>query len=298
MNSVIKKLTPFDFITLVYLTITGLFAIAGLHSWTLSSKFILIRIVMISVILLFIYLSNNINKKWWQFFRNFYPLIFISYLYGETGNLNNFIFNDLDPRISSFEQKFFGFQPSLEFCSLVPNRWFNELMHLGYFSYYLMTFFVCLVVYLKARNDYNYVMFIILNSFYLYYLFFIIFPVVGPQFYFPYPQSAIPEAYVFGKLIEIIKQLGETPTGAFPSSHVGMALVFLYLGKQYSKILFTVMLPFAVLLTFATVYIKAHYLIDVIGGIISAPIVYLVSVRCFRLILSLLKISNVRKTVL
>ena len=68
---------------------------------------------------------------------------------------------------------------------------------------------------------------------------------------------------------------GERPTAAFPSSHVGVTTILLLLAwhARNRKLLYT-LLPFYVLMCFATVYIQAHYAVDVIGGWISALVIY------------------------
>jgi membrane-associated phospholipid phosphatase len=68
---------------------------------------------------------------------------------------------------------------------------------------------------------------------------------------------------------------GERPTAAFPSSHVGITTILMFLAwRTRCKPLFWVMMPFYILMCFATVYIQAHYAIDVIAGWISAIVIY------------------------
>ena len=45
--------------------------------------------------------------------------------------------------------------------------------------------------------------------------------------------------------------------------------------KSHNKTLFFTLLPFALLIFFATVYIRAHYAIDVIAGLIAGIVLYL-----------------------
>ena len=68
--------------------------------------------------------------------------------------------------------------------------------------------------------------------------------------------------------------MGEKPTGAFPSSHVGMTLIYLWLLFRSERKAFWVVLPLACLLLTSTVYLKAHYLVDVLAGCVVAPVVY------------------------
>ena len=69
---------------------------------------------------------------------------------------------------------------------------------------------------------------------------------------------------------------GEHPTGAFPSSHVGIAVICMILAWQSkNKTLFFSLLPFTILIFLATIYIRAHYAIDVIAGFIVGILFYL-----------------------
>ena len=75
--------------------------------------------------------------------------------------------------------------------------------------------------------------------------------------------------------------MGETPTGAFPSSHVGISWIILIIASKTYKKLLIVIYPFALLICFSTVYIKAHYLVDVIAGFISAPFLYCAGLKIY-----------------
>ena len=80
---------------------------------------------------------------------------------------------------------------------------------------------------------------------------------------------------IFYHLITDVHNAGEHPTAAFPSSHVGISVIALLMaGRARSKGLFFTLLPFVVLICFATVYIRAHYAIDVLGGLIAAAAFY------------------------
>ena len=75
-------------------------------------------------------------------------------------------------------------------------------------------------------------------------------------------------------LVNMAQRAGERPTAAFPSSHVGVAIVMMILAFRGSKKLFFGLLPFFMLLCCATVYIKAHYLVDAIAGVVTGLLFY------------------------
>ncbi len=227
MNQYLKKLKSFDLVVILFCITTGIYMLLGYKQLQNISIHIIIRIVFLSIIFSLIKAEDSKNI-FLQFFRNFYPLLFLGFFYSETDYYNNLLFENFDPFLIYVENLIFGTQMSLEFSKVFPSQWFSEIMHFGYFSYYLMTFGIPLIFYLKARDQFEKVMFIIILSFCLYYISFVIFPTIGPQFYFPIEQRIVPEGYLFQKIMDIIISIGETQTGAFPSSHVGMAIYILY----------------------------------------------------------------------
>jgi membrane-associated phospholipid phosphatase len=149
---------------------------------------------------------------------------------------------------------------------------------MGYFSYYIISLGVPLYIYFKVSNKAGEKFgFIVICSFLIYYLFFIIFPSGGPQYYFiDWPQK-LPDAYIFGPVMRTIKEYGEGSTAAFPSAHVSICLILVIGSIFYARNLLKIILPVAVVLVLSTVYIRAHYVIDVIAGILIAPISYLIT---------------------
>jgi membrane-associated phospholipid phosphatase len=110
-------------------------------------------------------------------------------------------------------------------------------------------------------------------------------PVAGPQFFFEFTEAEPP--YLFGKIMHYILINAEEPTGAFPSSHVGVSLILSYVAFKHQKMVFYISLPFVIGICFATVYLKAHYLVDVIGAFISVPIFIAISTYVYQKLLSL-----------
>jgi len=274
LNFMLKKLNITDFVILIFLVLSSIVILLGSAKTEHFSTLIYARIVAISTVFIIIQLNTTYKNKVTSFLKSFYPLIFTAYFYGETGYYNNIFFADLDGIFVQLEESIFGLQPSVWFSAKFDSFWFNELMFFSYFSYYLIVFIFPLIVYLKKRNEFDRMFFLIIFSFYAYYLIFVIFPVVGPQFYFPAEQAGITHPGIFGKIVLFFQDAGETPTGAFPSSHVGLSWIILFASAKSNKKIFTIILLLALLICFSTVYIKAHYVVDVIAGLISAVIFY------------------------
>jgi membrane-associated phospholipid phosphatase len=282
MRQLAKKWQPHHKALIIYALISVFyylfFAKAHVFEWSIVAH----RLFLIGYLLVWPY-HDRIKLKWAHIADIFAALAFLGVFYGETATINQF--NYLwDTELVGAEQWLFGTQPSLLFASHLPQIMVVEAMNLGYLSYYFMMMALPLYVVINNKPAYNKLFFTMITSFLMYYLFFCLFKSVGPQYYFPSPQNQAPDGPFFTKAIKWIQEMGEVPTGAFPSSHVGMALVFLYLAYHNSKHLFLIFIPFVVLLIASTVYIKAHYVVDVIGGVLSVPIVLFLSHKMWYLI--------------
>lgn len=218
--------------------------------------------------------------------------------YPETFEFNRMLPN-LDHLFATYEQQLFGYQPALLFSQKWSSPIVSELLTMGYVSYYPMMIAVPLFYFFCRYNQFLKASFIILCSFFLFYVIFIFLPVAGPQFYYlaagtdQIAQGVFPNigtyfethseglaspGYTNGFFYKILlwfHEAGERPTAAFPSSHVGVTTILLWLAwATKNRKFFWMLLPFGVLMFFATFYIQAHYAIDAIAGLFVGAFMY------------------------
>ena len=271
------------------------------HPWHM----LLDRAMIAALTMLLIYLYRLAPCKFSALVRVLIQLVLLSYWYPDTFEFNRF-FPNLDHLFATAEQFFFGGQPSIWFCHAFPQLLVSEAFNMGYFFYYPMMLIVVLFYAFRRFERLERVGFLLVASFFAYYLVYIFLPVAGPQFYFPavgaehimagtfpavgdyfhYHQELLPgPGYphgVFYQLVEASQQVGERPTAAFPSSHVGVSTIMMMLAWRGSRRLFACLFPFYALLCGATVYIQAHYLIDAIVGFLTAFPLYWLLNRMYR----------------
>jgi membrane-associated phospholipid phosphatase len=300
-NDIIRRLTAFDIVTIAYIFFTFIYILIGIHTVPVPSFHLWIRLVILAGIFGIILLHNRYPGKITAFIRNFYPLALLVFWYTETFFLQGVIFGYIDPYLVRWESFLFGIQPSLTFSKLLPQLWFSELLYFGYFSFYLIIFLVCFIIYITNRSIYNEALYTLLFSFYIFYIVFAFVPSMGPHYWFNISWSEIPGGYFFSKAVRLAQDIGEKPTGAFPSSHVGISVLLLCLCYLYIRRWFWIFLPVVICLCAATVYIKAHYLIDVISGLICAPVLLWLSKFTFsrfpsKEFVPILKDSRLNKT--
>lgn len=291
------NLFPVEVIALIYNAMTTLFLLIFWGQMDHPERMLLDRVWILLGTFGLIWIYRLFPCKLTSFLRCGYQLALLSYWYPDTYEFNRNLPN-LDHIFASAEQWLFGYQPALTFCHNYPQMWISEPLNLGYFSYYPMIAAVALWYFIRRYDLFQKWTFVLAASFFVYYLIFIVLPVAGPQFYFPaigeenviqgiFPsigdyfdtnRELLPgpdyDHGFFYSLVEGSQQVGERPTAAFPSSHVGISTILMFMAYRGSKRLFGFLLPFYVLLCVATVYIQAHYVIDALAGFVSAFFIY------------------------
>lgn len=232
-------------------------------------------------------------------------LFLLAYWYPDTYEFNR-LFPNLDHLFASWEQLLFGCQPALVFSEVCHTVWWSEAFNLGYWTYYPMMFLVVFYYFFARYEGFMRTAFVLLCSFFIYYLIYLFLPVTGPQYYFqaisPIQAAAgcfpdVGDYFLnhselmpntngidgfFYRMVESTQASGERPTAAFPSSHVGISTIMMMLLWQANRRLTLCIAPFYLLLCGATVYIQAHYLIDALAGLVSALPVYWISTRLYK----------------
>ena len=239
------------------------------------------------------------------FLRQFYPLTLLGVWYPDTYEFCQ-LFPYLDHWFAAADATLFGCQPSLEFSEHFSGIVWSELFHMGYFSYFPMIMLTVLAALFTRPNQFARTAYVVLGSFFLYYFIYLFLPVAGPQCYFHavgvdtirqgiYPEMGDwfrthtemmplpgPDGF-FRTMIQMAHDAGERPTAAFPSSHVGASTILMFLLYRNNRKLLWYCLPFYAFLCGATVYIHAHYLVDVFGGFVSAVCFYWLTSRTYPL---------------
>lgn len=222
------------------------------------------------------------------FLRHFYPVLLYAGFFAETGHLNQmFVQGYLDPVVIDWDQRLFGFQPSLAFMEKLPLLFVSEIFYAAYFSYYVMIGGVGLTLYLRDRRQFFHYVSVVSFVFYICYLLYIFLPIIGPLVFFRaipgyhlpanleslaaaahYPAAV--KSGVFYQIMKWVYDVFEAPGAAIPSSHVAIALCTVYFSFRYIRAIRWFHLCVAVLLCLATVYCRYHYVSDVLAGVATA----------------------------
>ncbi|HEU4342480.1 MAG TPA: phosphatase PAP2 family protein [Candidatus Binatia bacterium] len=174
-----------------------------------------------------------------------------------------------DDFLIAVDHSMFGVHPTVWM-----ERWIrptlSALLQFAYISYYFIPLSLGVVLIAKGRfGAFEEVLFGILLCFYLSYVGYLLVPAIGPRFTLSHLQTGDLQLYPLIETIQgALNALEKNKTDAFPSGHTAVSLMCLYYAwKEREKKLFAVFVPVVTGLLISTVYLRYHYVIDVIAGI-------------------------------
>lgn len=237
--------------------------------------------------------GNKKEKSLGRFLRYWYIFFMIVFCFKEiyvfmiflTPNVYDLLLIKWDNAI------FFGHNPNLALNN-IQNPWVTEFLQLVYISFYVMPLLHAIELYVLHRYDeLKYGMFVIFLGFYLSFIGYLILPAIGPRFTlfdFTKTNTELPGIYMTN-LIRSIIDLGESiphdvadpqnyaQRDAFPSGHTLVILLITYLSRKVRSRSIYFYLPYCILMLISTVYLRYHYVVDLIASGILALITVFVA---------------------
>jgi membrane-associated phospholipid phosphatase len=215
-----------------------------------------------------------------RFIRFAYPQAFLLPWFTESIVLSQLIFagKSHDAVFAFLDGLLFGFQPAVEFHKALGGRLWTELFFFGYFTYYFLIILPAWILFARGRGgDAERTLFITVAAFAVLQAFYVFFPVQGPKYFFPELRAAWYgnfKGYFFTRIMKGTFDGMNLGGAAFPSSHVAVSLVSLILVARHQRKLLAAVIPLTILLFFSTVYIYAHYAVDVFAGIAAGAMLF------------------------
>jgi membrane-associated phospholipid phosphatase len=211
-----------------------------------------------------------------QFLRAIYPVLLFGYFYTSLYSVNLILFpNWLDPWFMKIDKLIFGYYPSLVWGQTYSNWFLQEFFHFAYFCYYPMIAGLPVYLYYKNKPAFNELIFNLTFVFYGCYVFYSLVPVIGGRYI---PEALrLAHAYDFGPFTRIMAFIYNNSGhwgGAFPSSHIAIAIVLTIAALKFVRKWGYVFCIIVVFLSLATVYCHYHWFIDAVAGVFTGILGY------------------------
>jgi membrane-associated phospholipid phosphatase len=152
----------------------------------------------------------------------------------------------------------------------------TEVMTLFYVSFAWIAPSTALILLAQRRlAEFRAAILGVLMCFYLGYLLYVLFPAAPPRLVLVYEFTRTLQGYphLFSNLsARAFELLPVDSRAAFPSLHAAVSLVALVYAWRFVRAWFWVLLPSSLGLWISTVYLRHHYVVDLIAGWLLAPV--------------------------
>jgi len=255
--------------------------------WTTLYKIIRNRIYKFNNILIVIKDSASVLRDW-------LPLILMILVY-----------ENLKDKTALMEHKTIEWElarlDAMLFGGVQPTQWLEryahplvvDLMALNYALYFILPLAVWFTLYLmKNQKGFYEVSAAMIATLYLGYIGYVVFPAAPPRFTLTY-DAPLPSLFLHHFLQSNWDKAAAVMLGAFPSLHVGLSSISIIFSYRYrdvlpkGRLLFYIVTPLTVNLWFSTVYLRHHWVVDIIAGWFVAILGSLISIFGIRMWMSL-----------
>lgn len=232
------------------------------------------------------------TKSFLKIIRYWYGVAAILYIFKQ----DYVIINSLKPAdwdlvFIKMDFAIFGVNPT-QWAYRFANPFLTEFLQVVYIYYYPMIVVFGLELYLWHRyREFKYTIFVLFFSFFFSYILYMFLPANGPRFHlheFYSISTQLPGIFLTEPIRAFIN-IGESiPPGvanpqdfvqrdAMPSLHTITAFLIMWLSWKFRSKSFYFYLPYFICMVCATIYLRYHYAVDILGGLIVCVFTILIA---------------------
>jgi membrane-associated phospholipid phosphatase len=220
---------------------------------------------------------RDFARPFWEILRDWFPFLFILLMYyslwGDATLM--MVTTDRDQALMGLDQRLFGFQASLVLQRIITPG-MTAWMTFAYFFHIInIPLVACFIYVRRERARFREMMSGLMVVSFLGLLGYLLVPAIGPMFTLR-NQYTVPLSHsisMFNRDVDFM-DFARIRRDVFPSLHVAISFVVWLYAYRNSKTLFWILSPLVLSLWLSTLYLRYHYLIDVVAGLILAPLSY------------------------
>jgi membrane-associated phospholipid phosphatase len=223
-------------------------------------------------VVIFLYVVRM--RPHWTFARDVLPFLFCANVYVNLHDMIAFFgAPDITEWLHRADVALFGVEPTI-WAQRFQHPLLTDFFTFSYWLFYVLPPLLGFLLYLRGKGPaFRETLVSIVFCLYLGYVGYVMFP-AGP------PRYAIAPEVFGAPLAGAIRVLDEsraataavplTAKGAFPSLHCGVMFLAMLLAWRHLRWFFPVMLFFGMGLILGTVYLRHHWVVDILAGIATA----------------------------
>jgi len=183
--------------------------------------------------------------------------------------------HDIHRYLAALDQALFGVQPCVWAERFItPAR--TEVMTFFYACFlWIAPSTPLLLLLLRRWREFREATLGIVLCFYVGYFLYILFPAAPPRLALVYEFTRTVQGYphlLSNLSARAFELLPVDSRAAFPSLHAAVSLLSLLYAWRYLRPWFWILLPFAIGLWVSTIYLRHHYVVDLLAGFLLAPL--------------------------
>ncbi|MDZ7263246.1 MAG: phosphatase PAP2 family protein [candidate division KSB1 bacterium] len=258
------------FVPMVYLTTKAYFYFLALDKVPRRILGDMHRIwITVGVFLIFLVIIKL--KPQWRFIRDWLPFGFCIAIYTNLHDTVHFANqSDVQHWLIKIDQWLFGVQPCV-WAEQFIHPTLTDIFIAAYANYFVLNICVAVVLYFQKRyQEFRYTLVTTIICYYMGYFLFIIFPAAPPRIVLKPFFTVSLHGHILEPIKHAIEVSAQDSRGAFPSLHCAVSFVSMFFGWRYLRWMFWVMVPMVIMLVISTIYLRHHYVIDLIAGLALA----------------------------
>ena len=228
--------------------------------------------------------SATLLARFNWFFRHWYPILFVACCYREMAILiERLVHARFDQKLADLDFTFWHAYPSV---------WLERLYHpiLTEYLQIIYTLFVPVVLFVpwlvwrqKRYREFRYMSFLLALGFLASYLGYPLVPARGPRYFLEHLQHVpLHGLWGFDSMQATLNRLEKEHYDCFTSGHTELTVLACWLSRSLSKRFFSMYFLYTLSIVFATVYLRYHYTVDLLAGVVVAVVLILAAPAVYR----------------
>jgi len=264
------RLWPVDKVILAYFGFATVL-IAGWWNALPDAAWLLAFHVVGTLVLVYEILRPN-PTSW--FFRHWYPLLYVAACYKEMALLIPAVRgSDADGWLAGVDRAIWHANPTV-WLERIANPALTEFLQIVYTLFVPVVLLIAFLLWQKQRyTEFQYYAFLIALGYLVSYVGYLIVPARGPRFLLKDLQHVpLQGLWLFQGMQHTLDRLESAHYDCFPSGHTELTILAWWSTRKLTNSLFVPYFAYTLSIIFATVYLRYHYTIDIVAGVLVAVI--------------------------
>lgn len=219
--------------------------------------------------------------------RDWVPFLIIVFIYENMHDVAGQVMSfDIAGHLKDMDTMIFGVEPTL-WAQKFYSPLLTDVMSISYAMYFFLPLSIMFFLSLwKMRYEFRHMALTITVSFILGFLGYVLLPCSPPRYFMEHLYTdpvRLHGLFLFDRLQGAWDSLSVISGGAFPSLHVGISAVALIYAYKFrgmnrtSRAVWYLYIPLVLSLWFSTIYLRHHWVMDIVAGLAVAGIAYAIS---------------------